>query len=74
MRWDAAWRRDDAPGARPHTWRHWLVDQMPRRLVVHLATKQVARYSAAIGHSLEYAFEWDDDEPRRSCEHQEESK
>jgi hypothetical protein len=49
---DAA--KPDAAGARPPTWRHWAVDQLPDRLVRKLAAKQVASYSAALGHSLDY--------------------
>ena len=52
--WESGWARPDTSGARPPTWRHWAVDMLPSSLVVRLAAKQVARYSADIGHSLEY--------------------
>ena len=46
--------KPDAVGARPPTWRHWLIDQLPDALVRKLAAKQVAKYSEAVGHSLDY--------------------
>jgi hypothetical protein len=45
-------------GARPNTWRHWLVDLVPSAVVLRLASKQIAKYSAAVGHSLEYELVW----------------
>ena len=46
--------RDATPGTRPDTWRHWLIDMVPSRATSLLAANQIAKYSAAIGHSLEY--------------------
>ena len=54
MTWDEEWMRDATPGTRPETWRHWLVDMVPCRATSALAANQIAKYSAAIGHSLEY--------------------
>ena len=45
------------PGARPPTWRHWAIDHLPNRLVLKLASKQVQKYSAEVGHSLNFYLE-----------------
>ena len=34
--------------------RHWLVDMVPCAAISRMASNQIAKYSAAIGHSLEY--------------------
>jgi hypothetical protein len=58
VEWDDSWKRPDMPGARPSTWRHWLIDMIPGSLVTKLASKQVARYSADINHSLDYKLDF----------------
>eukprot|EP00316_Scyphosphaera_apsteinii_P023608 CAMPEP_0119316646 /NCGR_PEP_ID=MMETSP1333-20130426/40299_1 /TAXON_ID=418940 /ORGANISM="Scyphosphaera apsteinii, Strain RCC1455" /LENGTH=333 /DNA_ID=CAMNT_0007322345 /DNA_START=187 /DNA_END=1188 /DNA_ORIENTATION=+ len=57
VRWDDASMQPYVAGARPDTWRHWAVDHLPNALVLRLASMQVARYSAAVGHDLEYDLE-----------------
>ena len=59
--WDKAWMKKDQNGARPNTWKHWMVDALPSGLVRKMAAKQVAKYSEAIGHSLEYKLEFRED-------------
>jgi len=59
VRWDAAAMQPNVAGARPETWRHWAVDHLPNALVVRLAAKQIARYSASVGHSLEYTLNFE---------------
>jgi len=56
VHWSDAQMQPFVPGARPPTWRHWAIDQLPNRLVLQLASKQVQKYSAAIGHSLAYTI------------------
>jgi hypothetical protein len=58
--WDNAWMKRDQNGARPDTWKHWLVDVIPSGVVRKMAAKQVKQYSADIGHSLEYTLEFGD--------------
>lgn len=55
--WDESWPKR-ASEARPDTWRHWIIDMLPERAVLALASKQIAQYSANIGHSLEYKLEF----------------
>jgi len=62
---DVGWDGDASclpmqPGARPDTWRHWLIDMLPQRVVLKLASKGIADYSAQVGHSLEYTLAYDD--------------
>ena len=45
---------------RPSTWRHYIVDSIPTRLVLALASRQIARFSAEVGHSLEYTLHYAD--------------
>ena len=52
--WDPEWMQPICDGARPDTWRHWLVDMVPSQLILKMSSKQIAKYSAAVGHSLEY--------------------
>jgi len=47
------------PGARPNTWRHWIVDMIPQKIVLKLASKGIADFSAKVGHSLEYSLSFD---------------
>lgn len=54
VEWDDEWMQDHTDGARPSTWRHWLVDRVPHRAILKLASKQIANYSAQVGHSLKY--------------------
>ena len=42
------------PGCRPQSWRHWAVDSLPAWAVMGLASRQIANYSADVGHSLAY--------------------
>ena len=54
--WDEAWMKQDVNGARPDTWRHWIVDMVPNDVVRKMAAKQIGKYSAEIGHSLDYTL------------------
>ena len=54
VEWEDEWMQPDTEGARPSTWRHWLVDLVPNRAILKLASKQIAKYSAEVGHDLEY--------------------
>jgi hypothetical protein len=56
--WDPEWMQPMAPGARPDTWRHWLVDLVPNAAIRLMAAKQIAKYSADVGHSLKYSLEY----------------
>lgn len=56
--WDPSWMQPMTAGARPETWRHWLVDLVPNVAIQFMASKQIARFSAAVGHSLEYRLEY----------------
>ena len=58
--WDNKWMKKDQYGARPDTWKHWMVDLLPSGLVRKMAGKQVAKYSSDIGHSLEYTLEFEE--------------
>ena len=58
--WDEKWMLADVTGARPPTFRHWLIDILPQTLVTRLASQQVKAYSAAIGHSLDYELVFDE--------------
>ena len=59
--WDNKWMKKDQFGARPDTWRHYLVDLIPSNVVRGMAGKQMARYSGEIGHSLEYSLEFEEE-------------
>lgn len=59
VEWDDSWMKEDTVGARPNTWRHWLIDIVPNSTILALASKQIAQYSGAIGHSLEYELRFD---------------
>lgn len=52
--WDPGWMRPAIAGTRPDTWRHWLIDMVPCKAISKMASSQIAKYSDAIGHSLEY--------------------
>ena len=56
--WDDAWKQPLEAGALPPTWRHYLIELLPTRLVLKLASKSMAKYSAEVGHSLDYSIEW----------------
>jgi len=56
--WDAEWMQPLVPGSEPGTWRHWLVDLLPTKVVLRLASKNMARLCAEVGHSLEYSLVW----------------
>ena len=48
----------DAPGCRPKSWSHSLVDMLPPPLVLRLASKSIEGYSREVGHSLGYELRW----------------
>ena len=56
--WDGEMRPACA-GARPETWRHWLIDMVPCRAISRMAASQIARYSADIGHTLTFELVFD---------------
>ena len=41
--------------------RHWLIDMVPCAAISKMASKQIGKYSAEIGHSLDYELLWADD-------------
>jgi len=57
--WNPEWMQPLAEGALPPTWRHWLIELLPTRLVLKLSSKSMEKFSSAVGHSLEYALEWE---------------
>ena len=56
--WDPSWMQPMADGARPNTWRHWFIDMVPAKAVIMIAGKQIAKYSAEVGHTLTYELVW----------------
>ena len=58
MGWDPSWMQPMADGARPNTWRHWFIDMVPAKAVIMIAGKQIAKYSAEVGHTLTYDLVW----------------
>ena len=63
VEWDESWRQPACDGVRPPTWRHWLIDMVPCAAISAMAAKQIGKYSAAIGHSLEYELVFADASP-----------
>ena len=61
--WDPAWMRPYEADAQPGTWRHYIVDLVPTPIIMKMASKAMARYSSAVGHSLEYSIAWADQAP-----------
>mmetsp|Transcript_10079 Transcript_10079/g.11778 ORF Transcript_10079/g.11778 Transcript_10079/m.11778 type:complete len:338 (-) Transcript_10079:395-1408(-) len=59
VEWDPSWMQPLMPGARPNTWRHWLIDKFPSKLLMRLAAKQIKGYSDQVGHSLDYHVQFD---------------
>ena len=63
VEWDESWRQPACDGVRPPTWRHWLIDMIPSSVILTLASKQIAAYSAEVGHSLQYEIEYEANGP-----------
>ena len=53
---DPTWAKPADERCRPPTWRHAVVDAVPTRAVLALASRQIAKFSAQVGHSLEYTL------------------
>ena len=58
--YDPAEQQPLVDGAIPNTWRHYLIELLPTTIVINLAAKTIAKYSAQVGHSLAYTLEWSD--------------
>ena len=58
--WDPGWMQPLQDSARPNTWRHWVVDMVPTAVARTMAASQMGKFSAAIGHSLEYELLWEE--------------
>ena len=59
VEWQPSWALPLADGIEPDTWRHWIVNRVPKAIVLRLAAKTIASLSAQLGHSLEYTLEWE---------------
>ena len=60
VEFDPTWAAPADAACRPSTWRHYIVDSIPTRLVLALASRQIAKFSAQVGHSLEYTLHYAD--------------
>ena len=58
--YDPAEQQALVDGAIPNTWRHYLIELLPTTIVINLAAKTIAKYSAQVDHSLAYTLEWYD--------------
>ena len=58
--WDASWMQPLVEGSQPpDSWRHYFIELVPSRLVLKFVSENMGKFSAAVGHSLEYTLEWD---------------
>lgn len=60
VEFDPTWAAPADAACRPSTWRHYIVDSIPTRLVLALASRQIAKFSSQVGHSLEYTLHYAD--------------
>ena len=52
--YDPASEQDPVPGSRTTDFAHFIVDQLPGKLVLKTARKGIEAFSTAIGHDLSY--------------------